>query len=81
MCGITRLSAEEVGAYLGVEEGQLGQQPVSDPWAAVALDVEKLQADPRLADAVQVSGLVYDVATGLVATVVGPQPRGVEVTA
>ena len=41
---------------------------MNDPQAAVVLDVDKLRADPRVADAVLVTGLVYDVTTGLVAT-------------
>ena len=68
-CGITRLSGPIVAAYLGVVEEQFGQQAVNDPQAAVVLDVDKLRADPRVAGAVLVTGLVYDVTTGLVATV------------
>ncbi|MFJ7212759.1 hypothetical protein [Amycolatopsis sp. NPDC098790] len=39
--------------------------PVTDPRAAVAHDVGVLRAETRL-DGVTVSGLVYDVTTGLV---------------
>ena len=80
-CGITRLATATIGSYLGVEEEQVAQQAVNDPRAAVALDVEKLRADARIAGAVLVTGLVYDVATGLVATVIGPEPRVVGASA
>jgi carbonic anhydrase len=41
---------------------------VGDPWPAVAHDVAVLRAETRLAG-VRVSGLVYDVTTGLADTV------------
>jgi carbonic anhydrase len=52
-------------------------QAVSDPRAAVALDLAALRAETRVAG-VRISGLVYDVASGLIDTVVtpsGPLPQ------
>ncbi len=72
-CGITRLHDQPdlLASYFGVAQDQLATKAVSDPDRAVAVDVEALRNDPRL-PGVQVSGLVYDVTTGLVATVVRP---------
>lgn len=75
-CGITRLGDEAptMAAYLGVRATDLHDQHLDDPRAAVRTDVERLRAvrnGPGLG-AVTVSGLVYDVATGLIETVVEP---------
>jgi len=51
----------------------------ADPHATVRADVERLLASPLLSPKVSVSGHVYDVATGRVATVLDarhPQPAG-----
>ena len=47
---------------------------LEDPRAAVAVDVAALRAIPALPGAWLISGLVYDVATGLVEIVVPPTP-------
>jgi len=47
---------------------------VTDPRAAVAADVASLRAVPALPSAWLISGLIYDVATGLVEIVVPPAP-------
>ena len=68
-CGLTlvRDRAELLGPYFETE--QLAEVPVGEPKAAVAHDVAVLRAESRFAD-VRVSGLVYDVETGLVEAVV-----------
>lgn len=58
--------------YMGVEVDGLGDLEVADPYKAVAHDIAMLRANDQLADGVVVSGLVYDVATGVVHTVVPP---------
>ena len=75
-CGITRLTANPaiLAGYFGVESDDLSAKAVTDPWAAVAVDVAAVQANPSLPSAWLVSGLVYDVATGRVAVVVPPTP-------
>lgn len=72
-CGITRLADRPamLAAFLGVDAEDVAAQEVGDPWAAVAVDVATLRAETRL-PGVTVSGLVYDVTTGLVETVVAP---------
>jgi carbonic anhydrase len=72
-CGITRLvdQPELLSAFLEVDENRLSDQAVTDPRAAVALDVAALRAETAV-PGVSVSGLVYDVTTGVVETVVEP---------
>ena len=75
-CGITRLAGDPamLAHYFQVEEGDLKAKAVTDPRAAVAVDVALLRAIPALPGAWLVSGLVYDVANGLVEIVVPPAP-------
>lgn len=67
-CGITRLGAAPhlLARFFGVEESGLPDQSITDPRASVALDVKVLRKSQILSDEVQVTGLVYDVATGRV---------------
>jgi carbonic anhydrase len=75
-CGITRLAndTEMLARYFQVQEGELKRKAVTDPRAAVAYDVASLRAVPALPSMWLVSGLIYDVATGLVEVVVPPAP-------
>ena len=75
-CGITRLAGDpdKLAHYFQVKNGELQTKAVTDPRAAVAVDVAALRAIPALPDAWLVSGLVYDVATGLIEVVVPPAP-------
>ena len=73
-CGITRLTAETamLTRYFQAQGGELGKKAVNDPRAAVAVDVALLRSTPGLPGDWFVSGLVYDVATGLVDVAVPP---------
>jgi carbonic anhydrase len=75
-CGITRLTGDPamLARYFQVEEGDLKTKAVPNPRAAVAVDVALLRAIPALPSEWLISGLVYDVATGLVEIVVPPAP-------
>lgn len=75
-CGIKRLDGVPslMGAYFDVAPTELGARHVHDPRASVALDIETLRAHRAIADALTVSGLVYDVTTGRLETVVAPAP-------
>ena len=70
---VTRLHDQPdlLATYFGTTQDQLPAKAVNDPRRSVGVDVETLRNDPRL-PGVQVSGLVYDVTTGLVTTVVRP---------
>jgi len=71
-CGITRLVGDPamLAHYFQIQEAQLKTKKVTDPRAAVAADVAALRAIPALPNEWLISGLVYDVATGLVEVVV-----------
>jgi len=75
-CGITRLAGDPamLTQYFQIQEQELKAKAVTDPRAAVAVDVASLRMIPALPAAWLVSGLVYDVATGLVEVVVPPAP-------
>ncbi|HEY0702685.1 MAG TPA: carbonic anhydrase [Candidatus Acidoferrales bacterium] len=75
-CGITRLTGDpaKLAHYFQIPESDLKSKTVGDPRAAVAGDVAALKAIPALPGSWVLSGLVYDVATGLVETVVPPAP-------
>jgi carbonic anhydrase len=73
-CGITRLAGDPamLARYFQIQQSELKTKAVNDPRAAVAVDVASLRAIPALPSAWLVSGLVYDVATGLAEVVVPP---------
>jgi carbonic anhydrase len=73
-CGITRLAGDPamLPHYFQIQEGELKQKAVTDPRIAVAGDVTSLRAIPALPGKWLISGLVYDVATGLIEIVVPP---------
>ncbi|MFI5613412.1 carbonic anhydrase [Amycolatopsis sp. NPDC051903] len=72
-CGIRKIRDRDdlLAPYFAVPAEGLPGKAVGDPRAAVAEDVAALRAEPRLAG-IRISGLVYDVITGLVDTVVAP---------
>ena len=58
--------------YFQIQEGELKNKVVTAPRAAVAADVALLRTIPALPGGWLISGLIYDVATGLVEIVVPP---------
>jgi carbonic anhydrase len=68
-CGIRRLASypEQLAAFFEIPVADLDSKAVEDPYAAVKIDVDI--ARHRL-PALLVSGLVYDVDTGLIEVVV-----------
>ena len=75
-CGITRLAGDpaKLAHYFQIQEGDLKAKAVTDPHAAVAVDVAALRAIPALPGKWLLSGLVYDVATGRIEIVIPPAP-------
>jgi carbonic anhydrase len=71
-CGIRRLAdyPDQLAGYFEIPVADLGAKAVSDPYAAVRIDVGI--ARQALPPSLLVSGLVYDVNTGLVDVVVPP---------
>lgn len=75
-CGITRLASDpgKLAHYFQIADEELKTKAITDPRAAVAVDVAALRSIPALPGAWLISGLVYDVATGRVEIVVPPAP-------
>jgi carbonic anhydrase len=75
-CGITRLAGDPamLTHYFQIQEAELRTKAVTDPRAAIAVDVAALRAVSALPATWLVSGLMYDVATGLVEIIVPPAP-------
>lgn len=75
-CGITRLGGDPamLAHFFQIDEAAVEGKQVMDPRAAVAIDVAYLRSVPSLPAGWLLSGLVYDVATGLAEVVVPPAP-------
>ena len=75
-CGITRLAPDIalLAHFFQILEGDVDSKKVLEPRKAVAMDVATLRSLPPLPATWFISGLVYDVATGLVEVVVPPAP-------
>jgi carbonic anhydrase len=75
-CGITRLVGDPqmLAHYFQIEEREVTEKSVPDPYASVKVDVAALRAIPALPAQWIISGLVYDVATGVVEVIVPPSP-------
>jgi carbonic anhydrase len=73
-CGILRMQGERkrLANFFGVDEGSLDTKSVPDPYAAVHVDVTALRSAADLPSGMRCAGMVYDVGTGLVETVVSP---------
>lgn len=57
-------------ARIGAQESALRARAVLDPVATVGTDVERLRSASAISPRITVSGHVYDVATGMVETVI-----------
>jgi carbonic anhydrase len=80
-CGIkgcSHLAPELLAEHLGVAPVDFETIAIADPYKAVAYDVAALQANPHLPAGLTVTGVVYDVATGKVETVVQPTALGAQ---
>lgn len=76
-CGIRHcrdLSPDLLAKHLGVALDQLDELAIDDPYRSVEIDVATLRANLDVPGGYIVSGLVYDVASGKVETVVPPAP-------
>jgi carbonic anhydrase len=73
-CGMTDLAAfpDLLAEYFEISKDQLEAKAVSDPIASVKIDVAVLKQTPFLPGGFLVSGLVYDVLTGRIETIVAP---------
>lgn len=77
-CGAARLTDDgfrrQYADRIGADEAQLVEYAIVDPVATVAADVKRLRDADIISPRIGVSGHVYDVATGLIETVVDANP-------
>lgn len=74
-CGINACyhhAPKLLSKHMGIAEDKLDDLAITDPYKAVAIDVEALRANSNLPRGFTVTGLVYDVKTGRIETVVQP---------
>jgi carbonic anhydrase len=68
VCGIRHFTGpgerEVLAAFLGCSVDELEGKAVTDPHAAVRVDIANLAANPLIPDELSVTGLLYDVHTG-----------------
>ena len=75
-CGIIgcyKYAPDLLASHLGVTRPELDAMSITNPREAVAMDVATYQANPALPGSFLISGLVYDVASGKIETVVPPR--------
>jgi carbonic anhydrase len=69
-CGIRHFTGPDqrdgLAAFLGCTVDELAGKCVTDPYAAVRVDIDALGANPLIPGALSVSGVVYDVESGRV---------------
>jgi carbonic anhydrase len=72
-CGMSHLMGEGqremLAAFLGCDVEDLDAKAPTDPHRGVRVDIEELAANPLFSASLSVTGMVYDVATGLVEVV------------
>ena len=75
-CGITRLVNDPamLAPYFGISESDVKAKSILDPHAAVSMDVAALRGVSALPADWLLSGLVYNVTTGLAEVVAPPAP-------
>lgn len=79
-CGLSHLSAETHASILapmfGIDPHEIADRHIADPHLAVSTDLGVLGANPFIPRTLIVSGLVYDIDSGRVTSVVDPRPLG-----
>ena len=77
-CGMARLAnprvQQQAAKRLGLTVDEVAAMAITDPTTSVREDIERLRHTPGTPDQLVVSGLVYDVANGMISEVVAPAP-------
>jgi carbonic anhydrase len=77
-CGLSHLSAETHAGVLapmfGIDATEIADRHLADPFLAVAADIELLRENPFVPGTLVASGLVYDIDSGRITSVVAPNP-------
>lgn len=73
-CGILHLQEppDPLAAYFEVDVASMADKHVGDPRAAIEVDVSALRESPLIPGGVRVTGMLYDVETGRVEVISGP---------
>lgn len=74
-CGINRLTGypDLLAEHFGIDRDELDGKHITDPRKSLKTDIAALKANPFLPAEFIVSGLLYDVHTGRVEQVIGPE--------
>ena len=74
-CGINRLTGypDLLAEHFGIDRDELDGKHITDPRRSLAIDIAALKANPFLPAEMIVSGLLYDVDTGRVEQIIGPE--------
>jgi carbonic anhydrase len=79
-CGTARLADDgfrhRYAERIGADESGLREYAVLDPTATATRDVDRVRTASAISPRITVSGHVYDVATGLIETVIPARPVG-----
>ena len=82
-CGIRHFTGPEssdgLAAFLGCSPDELDGKSVTDPRGAIRVDIDTLAANPLIPSSLSVTGLVFDVESGLVELVERRSPLRPEV--
>jgi carbonic anhydrase len=80
-CGIKNCrnhAPDLLARHMGVKPMDLATLAIDDPYESVVLDIAALKANPNLPASLSITGIVYDVATGIARIVVPTAPLRVE---
>lgn len=74
-CGILRLQdpPDMLADYFHIPPESLGDKHVGDPRAAIVTDIAALRNSPLVSGAFRVTGVLYDVSSGRIEIVAGPE--------
>ncbi len=68
-CGMSRLASPEMvdvaRRYLGQHKVEFGELWLDDPFRSVHADVQRLRSSPGIPHSMPITGIVYDVVTGV----------------
>ena len=75
-CGILHMQRQPdlLAEFFGIATASLDTKHVRDPCVTLKVDAAVLVADPHVPTGLRVTGLLYDVTTGHVDTVIAPPP-------
>lgn len=77
-CGLSHLSPDTHAGVLaplfGIDPADVASRHIDDPYQSVQVDIQLLRENPLIPPSLIVSGIVYDLETGMAHTVIAPGP-------